>query len=89
MTAHACPKCKELAFTWALYDDDAYTVWFCSSCNYRAEENESLEGPCIKCDDLYSIALKDGNSCYRYCTECGSNTSLEDWPETKKYNESL
>jgi hypothetical protein len=68
MTAHRCPECHLLGFTWA--DEDAKTEWYCSRCQYLASETGSrLE--CEDCGEPGALQLADEEHEYHYCLACG------------------
>lgn len=80
MAEQYCPSCKEKAFVWALDEEvSPNTQWYCSSCKYRAEENESLESTCSKCNTENLMYLKSGNEHFRFCTYCQFRSKAEVW----------
>jgi len=80
MTEQYCPNCKEKAFVCALDEEVSLnTQWYCSSCKYHAEENESLESACGKCNTENLMYLKAGSEFFRFCTNCQNKTKAEPW----------
>ena len=44
MATQKCPKCNQDSFTWFIDEEtSSLTIWFCTECNYKAEEDERLE----------------------------------------------
>ena len=80
MSEQYCPNCKEKGFVWSL-DEEASknTQWNCSLCNFHAEENESLESMCNKCNTENLMYLKSGSEFFRFCTNCQNKTKAEPW----------
>lgn len=76
MSAQRCPKCGVDAFTWSIDEEiSPLTIWHCSVCLYRAEEDESLEHACEECGDG-QICLRDDAHEYRFCLGCGREALL-------------
>jgi hypothetical protein len=69
MALQICPKCKELAFTWYIADEqDTLTTWDCFSCSYHVLEDERKLRDCTVCgsekSDSYMI---EGKNKYWWC----------------------
>lgn len=70
MAIQICPKCENKSFTWVVDEKD--TVWYCSSCNYSAIENESLERICAMCNSKTEIRLTDSEQEFWWCNNCNA-----------------
>ena len=80
MSEQYCPSCENKAFVWSLDEEvSPNTLWQCSSCDFHAEENESLEGKCSKCGTENLMYLKAGSDFLRFCTNCKYKTKADAW----------
>jgi len=65
MATQVCPNCKEDSFTWFVDEEvSSLTIWGCSTCGYRAYENESLEKVCANCNQKTECRLEDKEKKY-------------------------
>ncbi len=64
MALQYCPHCYKLGMTWYCEDNDQ-TFWYCSHCNYEAEEIKLDR--CEICNESSVLVLKDKERHYRYC----------------------
>lgn len=80
MAEQYCPQCGNKAFVWSIDEEISnHTQWYCSLCNYHAEENEALESPCDKCNITSMLYLKNGNEFFRFCTNCKLKYKADPW----------
>jgi ribosomal protein S27AE len=72
MATQTCPKCGGNSFTWAIHDETGkLTHWYCGSCNYSADEDESKEMTCPRCQQEHgSLLLRDAHGFHRWCWKC-------------------
>ncbi|MDH5355078.1 MAG: hypothetical protein OEY09_11600 [Gammaproteobacteria bacterium] len=80
MAEQFCPRCKEKSFVWSLDEEASQnTQWHCSSCEFYAEEDESLESLCKKCNTENLLYLKIDNEFLRFCTNCQFQEKAKPW----------
>jgi phage FluMu protein Com len=82
MSAHHCPKCKELLFHW--YIDEEVTLdiqWACGGCGCRAIEKESLETNCPHCMSTNKsfVSLNIDGEHFKYFLSCMSKEAIKPW----------
>lgn len=78
MSLQICPNCKEYSITWYMDEDESsLTIWFCSSCNYKAFEDETKERYCFKCKRKTELHMKDSKNEYWWCSNCNSTKAIE------------
>ena len=72
MSLHLCPKCSDKSFLWTMVNDSvAITQWHCYACGYTAFEDEQNERICALCKNKTESLLKDEDSVYWWCFNCG------------------
>jgi hypothetical protein len=72
MALQICPKCKKLAFTWFIDEEQTpLTQWNCE-CGYYALEDEGKTRDCPACHvkKAYSY-MSDDEGKYWWCYHCG------------------
>ncbi len=78
MSEQICPNCNQMAFTWSIDEDiSGFTLWYCSLCSFKAQEDESKECQCDSCGDKSLMYLKAGESNFWFCTTCQNKMVAE------------
>ncbi len=59
--------------TWGIYDVDGkeQTSWYCNSCGYSADEDESKEKECPVCRQKGAVLLTREGETFYWCVLCG------------------
>ena len=80
MSAQYCPNCGKTEFVWFIDEEQSpYTQWHCLSCEYHAEEDESLESICNNCKTKNLIYIRSNGEYFKFCTECQNKTKATPW----------
>jgi hypothetical protein len=74
MAMQVCPRCKARTITWVIDEEvSPYTQWYCATCKYAAEEDESHESACPHCANAASFMhTRDSDGYHRWCWSCGA-----------------
>lgn len=73
MSVQICPKCGQRQMTWSMDEEvSKFTLWWCNSCRYAAEEDETKIANCPACNAERGLSiLKGRDGFHQWCYRCG------------------